>query len=66
MLMSGGAVRDHSLLRLFSFSAYFDIKKDMLDSKVNKLVLWGYKETCLQVMRSEKQGVCLEKTCHIE
>jgi len=40
----GGAARDHSSLRVFSCSTYVDVKKDILDSKVNKLVFLRYKE----------------------
>jgi len=40
----GGAARDHGSLRVFSCPSYIDVKKDMLDSKVNKLVFLGYKE----------------------
>jgi len=32
------------LLRVFGCLAYVDIKKDMLDSNMNKLVFLGYKE----------------------
>jgi len=32
---------DHGSLRVFGCLAYVDIKKDMLDSKVNKLVFLG-------------------------
>jgi len=37
-IWSGGAARDHGLLGVFGCSVYVDVKKDMLDSKVNKLV----------------------------
>ena len=37
-IWSSGATCDHDLLRVFDCSAYVDVKKDMLDSKVNKLV----------------------------
>ena len=43
-IWSGGATRDHDLLRVFDCLAYVDIKKDMLVSKMNKLVSLGYKE----------------------
>ena len=43
-IWSGGAARDHDSLRVFGCPAYIDVKKDMLDSKVNKLVFLGYKE----------------------
>ena len=43
-IWSGGAARDHSSLRVFDCPAYVDVKKDMLDSKVNKLVFLGYKK----------------------
>jgi len=32
------------LFRIFDCPVYVDIKKDMLDSKVNKLVFLGYEE----------------------
>ena len=64
-IWSGGAACDHNSLRVFSCPAYVDVKKDMLDSKVNKLVFLGYKEDLLQIMGSEKQRVYLEQTCHI-
>ena len=35
---------DHSSLRVFGCPAYVDVNKDMLDSKVNKLMFLGYKE----------------------
>ena len=43
-IWSGGAARDHGSLRVFGYPAYVDVKKDMLDFKVNKLVFLGYKE----------------------
>jgi len=43
-IWSGGAACDHGSLRVISCSAYIDVKKCMLDSKVNKLVFLGYKE----------------------
>jgi len=43
-IWSGGTARDHGSLRVFGCSAYVDIKKDMIDSKVNKLVFLGYKK----------------------
>ena len=43
-IWSGGAAYDHGSLSVFSCPAYVDIKKDKLDSKVNKLVFLGYKE----------------------
>ena len=43
-IWSGGATRDHGSLRAFGCPTYVDIKKDMLDFKVNKLVFLGYKE----------------------
>ena len=43
-IRSGRAARDHGSLRVFDCPAYIDIKKDMLDSKVNKLVFLGYEE----------------------
>ena len=43
-IWSGGAARDHGSLRVFSCPAYVDVKKDMLDSKMNKLVFLGYKK----------------------
>ena len=61
----GGAARDNGSLRVFGCPAYVDVKKDMLDSKVNKLVFLGSKEGLLQIMGSEKQRVYLEQTCHI-
>ena len=66
-IWSGGAARDQGSLTVFSCLAYIDVKKDMLDSKVNKLVFLGYKEDLerLQVMGSEKQRVYLQQTCHI-
>jgi len=36
-IWSGRAARDHDLLRVFVCPTYVDIKKDMLDSKANKL-----------------------------
>ena len=42
-IWSGGAARDHGSLRVDCL-AYVDIKKDILDSKANKLVFLGYKE----------------------
>ena len=43
-ICSSGAARDHGLLRVFGCSAYVDVKKDMLDSKMNNLIFLGYKE----------------------
>jgi len=43
-IWSSGATRDHNPLRIFGCLAYIDVKKDMLDSKANKLVFLGYKE----------------------
>ena len=43
-IWSGGAARDHGSLKAFGCPAYIDVKKDMLNSKVNKLVYSGYKE----------------------
>ena len=43
-ILSGGAACDHGSLRVFGYPTYVDIKKDMLDFKVNKLVFLGYKE----------------------
>ena len=43
-IWSGGAARDHGSLREFGCPAYVDVKKDMLDSKENKLVYLRYKE----------------------
>ena len=43
-IWSGGAARDHVSLRVFDCPTYVDVKKDMLDSKVNKLVFLEYKE----------------------
>ena len=40
----GGAARDHGSLREFGCPAYVDVKKDMLNPKVNKLVFLGYKK----------------------
>ena len=37
----GGADRGYGFLRVFACPAYVDVKKDMLDSKANKLVLLG-------------------------
>ena len=44
-IWSGGAARDHSSLRVFGCLAYVDVKKDMLDSKVNTLVFRDTKKT---------------------
>ena len=41
---SDRAVRDHDSLRVFSCPTFIDVKKDILDSKVNKFVFLGYKE----------------------
>ena len=43
-IWSGGAARDHGSLRIFGCPAYVDVKKDMLNLKVNKLVFLGYKK----------------------
>ena len=43
-IWSGGAARDHGSLKVFGCPTYVDVKKDMLHSKVNKLVFLGYKE----------------------
>ena len=43
-IWSGGAAREHDSLRVFDCPTYVDVKKDMLDSKVNKLVFLEYKE----------------------
>jgi len=43
-IWSGGAARDHSSLKVFDCRVYVDVKKDILDSKANKLVFLGYKE----------------------
>jgi len=43
-IWSGGATRDHGSHKVFDCPAYVDVKKDMLDSKVNKLVFLRYKE----------------------
>jgi len=37
-IWSGGAARDHDSLRVFGCPVYVYVKKDMLESKVNKLV----------------------------
>ena len=61
-----GAAHDHGSLRIFGCPAYVDVKKDMLDSKVNKLVFWGYKEDLKGYkLWDPKNRVCLEHTCHI-
>ena len=41
---SSETIRDHGSHRVFGCPAYVDVKKDMLDSKVNKLVFLGYME----------------------
>jgi len=43
-IWSGEVACDHDSLRVFSYLAYVDVKKDMLNSKVNKLVFLGYKK----------------------
>ena len=43
-ICSGRVARDHSSLRVFCCPAYVDVKKDMLDSEVNKLVFLEYEE----------------------
>jgi len=43
-IWSGRAARDYGSLRIFSCSTYIDVKKDILDSKMNKLVFLRYKE----------------------
>ena len=43
-IWSGGANHNHDSLRVFDCQAYVDFKKDMLESKVNKLVFLGYKK----------------------
>ena len=43
-IWSCGAARYHGSLRVFDCPTYIDVKKDMLDFKVNKLVFLGYKE----------------------
>ena len=40
----GQVARDHGSLRVFGCPTYVDVKKDMLDSKVTKLVFLGYKK----------------------
>jgi len=40
----GGDARDHGSLRVFGYSAYIDIKKDMFVFKVNKLVFQDTKK----------------------
>jgi len=40
----GEAARDHGSLIVFNCLTYVDVKKNMLDSKVNKLVFLRYKE----------------------
>jgi len=50
-IWSGGPARDHGSLRVLGCLACVDIKKDMLDSEVNKLVFLGYKK---DLMGSEK------------
>jgi len=43
-IWSGGAAHDHGSLRVFDCPPYVDVKEDMLESKVNKLVFLGYKK----------------------
>ena len=43
-IRSGGAARDHDSVRVFGCAAYVDVKKDMFNFKVNKLIFLGYKE----------------------
>ena len=43
-ICSGEVACNHSSLRVFGCPTYIDVKKDMLDSKVNKLVFLGYKK----------------------
>ena len=43
-IWSGGAAHDHGSLKVFGCPAYVDVKKDMLDSKMNKLVFLRYKK----------------------
>ena len=43
-IWSSEAAREHGSLRVFGCPAYINVNKDMLDSKVNKLVFLGYKE----------------------
>ena len=63
----GGATRNRDSLRVFGCLAYVDVKKDMLDSIVNKLIFLGYKEDLkgYQVMGFKKQRVYLKQACHI-
>jgi len=43
-IWSSGAACDHGSLKVFGCPTYVDVKKDMLDSKVKKLIFLGYKE----------------------
>ena len=43
-IWSGGVARDNGSHRVFDCPAYIDVKKDVLNSKVNKLVFLGYKK----------------------
>ena len=43
-IWSSGATRDHGSLRVLGCPAYVNVKKDMLNFKVNKLVFLGYKK----------------------
>ena len=43
-IWSGGAANDNGSLRVFGCPACFDVKNDMLDPKVNKLIFLGYKK----------------------
>jgi len=43
-IWSGGVARDNGSHRVFGCPAYVDVKKDILNSKVNKLVFLGYKK----------------------
>ena len=65
-IWSGGATRDHDSLRVFGYPAYDDVKKDMLNFKVNKLVFLRYKKDLKGYkLWDSKNKVCLEQTCHI-
>ena len=37
-IWSGGVARDHGMFRVFGYLTYINVKKDMLDSKLNELV----------------------------
>jgi len=66
-IWSGETARDRGSLRVFGCPIYVDVKKDMLDTKVNKLVFLRYPKNLkgYKLWDPKNKKVCLEQTCHM-